>query len=55
MSVEVFLYSRRPDSAVFIQAGLPEVYDDLGCEHCEICLRGGFHTQFMIEEQCMCK
>lgn len=43
MSVEVFLYSQASDSAVFIQAGLPEVDDDLGCEHSEICLLGGFH------------
>lgn len=45
MSVEVLLYSRGSDSAVFIQAGLPEVSDDLGCQHSEICLQGGFHKQ----------
>lgn len=46
MSVEVFLYSRGSDSAVFIQAGLPEVCDDLSCEHSEICLQGGFHKVY---------
>lgn len=46
MSVEVFLYSRGSDSAVFVQAGLPEVCDDLSCELSEIGLQGGFHKVY---------
>lgn len=45
MSVEEPLHSRGSDPAVFIQAGLPEACDDLGCQPSEICLQGGFHKQ----------
>lgn len=39
-------FCRISDSAVFIQAGLPEASEDLSCEHSKICLRGGFHKVY---------
>ena len=54
VSVEVFLYRRGSDSAVLIPAGLPGVCDDLGWEHREICLQGGFHKQSLCESISLC-
>lgn len=45
MSAEVLPRNRGSDSTDLTQAGLPEVYNDLCCEHSEICLQGGFHKQ----------
>lgn len=54
MPLEKALYNRCSDFAVFIQAGFPEVYDDLVCDPSEICWQGRFQ-KFMIEEYFMSK